>query len=101
MFRRWICSGVIAKRLGSLARWGVFVQLVKTASGAPAVVIVHKRGWRVLSLEHIGSAHTDDELAVLLQAGERRNVGPAGSGISVTPTWAARGRRRWWRAEPR
>ena len=40
---------------------------VKTASGATAVQIVHKRGRRVLSIEHIGSAHTDDELAVLLQ----------------------------------
>ena len=31
---------------------------------------------RVLSIEHIGSAHTDDELAVLLQiAEERRHAG--------------------------
>lgn len=45
---------------------------VKTASGATAVQIVHKRGRRVLSIEHIGSAHTDDELAVLLQVAEER-----------------------------
>ncbi len=55
---------------------GVFVRRVKTASGATAVQIVHKRGRRVLSIEHIGSAHTDDELAMLLQiAGERHHAG--------------------------
>lgn len=49
---------------------------VRTSSGATAVQIVHKRGRRVLSIEHIGSAHTDDELAVLLQvAEERRHAG--------------------------
>lgn len=55
---------------------GVFVRRVKIASGATAVQIVRKRGRRVLSTEHIGSAHTDEELAVLLQvAGERRHAG--------------------------
>lgn len=49
---------------------------VKTASGATAVQIVHKRGRRVLSIDHVGSAHTDDELALLLQvAEERRHAG--------------------------
>nr|WP_223874233.1 IS1634 family transposase [Salinispora mooreana] len=33
---------------------------------------MHKRGRRVLSIEHIGSAHTDDELALLLQVAEER-----------------------------
>jgi hypothetical protein len=37
---------------------------------------VRKRGRRVLGIEHIGSAHTDDELAVLLRiADERRHAG--------------------------
>ena len=68
---------------------------VKTASGATAVQIVHKRGRRVLSIEHIGSAHTDDELAVLLQvAGERRHAGQL-RWISATPVRAERGRQRW------
>ena len=44
---------------------GVFVRRVRTASGATAVQIVHKRGRTVLGIEHIGSAHTDDELALL------------------------------------
>jgi hypothetical protein len=51
---------------------GVFVRRVKTASGAIAVQIVNKRGRRVLSIEHIGSARTDDELALLLQVAEER-----------------------------
>ncbi|GEM_PF-5347985 len=63
---------------------------VKTASGATAVQIVYKRGRRVLSIEHIGSAHTDDELALLLQvAEERRHAGQlalelddAGAGVA-------------------
>ncbi len=55
---------------------GVFVRRVKTGSGATAVQIVHKRGRRILSIEHVGSARTDDELALLLQvAEERRRVG--------------------------
>jgi hypothetical protein len=75
---------------------GVFVRRVKTASGATAVQIVHKRGRRVLSIEHIGSAHTDDELAVLLQAAEERrhagqlalDLGDAGAGGAGTPAVA-------------
>jgi Transposase DDE domain len=51
---------------------GTFVRRVRTAWGATAVQIVHKRGRRVLSIEHIGSAHTDDEVALLLQVAEER-----------------------------
>ena len=54
---------------------GAFVRRVKTASGATAVQIVHKPGRRVLSIEHIGSACTDDELALLLQIAEERLPG--------------------------
>ncbi len=38
---------------------------VKTASGATAVQIMHKRGRRVLGVDHIGSARTEAELALL------------------------------------
>ena len=38
---------------------GAFVRRVKTASGATAVQIVHKRGRTVLGIEHIGSAHDE------------------------------------------
>lgn len=51
---------------------GTFVRRVKTASGATAVQIVHKRGRRVLNIEHIGSAHDEATLALLLQAADKR-----------------------------
>ena len=40
---------------------------VKTASGATAVQIVHKRGKQRLGIDHIGSAHDQAELELLLQ----------------------------------
>ena len=46
-----------------------FLRKVKTASGATAVQIVEKRHGQRTILEHLGSAHTEAELAVLLQAG--------------------------------
>ena len=49
---------------------------VKTASGATAVQIVHKRGRRVLGIEHVGSAHDEGQLALLLEAARvRLNAG--------------------------
>ncbi len=55
---------------------GSFVRKVKTASGATAVQIMHKRGRRVLSMDHVGSARGEVELALLLQvAHERMHAG--------------------------
>ncbi|MDO5684268.1 MAG: hypothetical protein Q4G46_15770 [Propionibacteriaceae bacterium] len=49
-----------------------FLRKVKTASGATAVQIVEKkRGVRTI-VEHLGSAHDDAELAVLLQVGREK-----------------------------
>jgi len=48
------------------------VRRVQTASGATAVQIVHKRGRTVLGIDHIGSAHDDEQLAVLLRAAQSR-----------------------------
>lgn len=48
---------------------------VKTGSGATAVQIVHKTGSRRAGIEHIGSAHTDADLHVLLAAAHRRLAG--------------------------
>ena len=45
---------------------------VQTASGATAVQIVHKRGRTVFGIDHIGSAHDDEQLALLLQAAQSR-----------------------------
>jgi Transposase DDE domain len=44
-----------------------FIRKVSTACGARAVQIVHKRGRRVVGIEHIGSAHDDGQLAVLME----------------------------------
>ena len=43
-----------------------FVRKVRTASGAVAVQVVTRRGRQVEQVEHVGSAHTDAELALLL-----------------------------------
>ena len=51
---------------------GLFVRRVRTASGATAVQIVHKRGRTVLGIEHIGSAHDEAQLAILLQTARAR-----------------------------
>ncbi len=45
---------------------------VKTASGATAVQIMHKRGRRVLGIDHIGSARTEGELVLLQAIAHRR-----------------------------
>jgi hypothetical protein len=58
----WKSSGVVSR----------FVRRVRTASGAVAVQVVTRRGRQVERIEHVGSAHTDAELALLLAvAGER------------------------------
>jgi hypothetical protein len=51
---------------------GSFVRRVKTASGATAVQIVHKRGRQVIGIDHIGSAHDEQRLALLLEAAKQR-----------------------------
>jgi len=45
-----------------------FVRKVRTGSGAVAVQVVTKDGSQVVDVDHVGSAHTDAELAVLLDA---------------------------------
>ena len=49
-----------------------FVRKVRTASGAVAVQVVTRRGRQVERIEHVGSAHTDAELALLLAAARER-----------------------------
>lgn len=50
----------------------LFLRTVPTASGATAVQIVSKLGGKRMILEHVGSAHTTDELAALIVAGRQR-----------------------------
>ena len=45
---------------------------VRTASGAVAVQIITRQSGVVLSIEHVGSAHDDAELSLLLLAAEER-----------------------------
>lgn len=49
-----------------------FVRKVRTASGAVAVQVITRRGRQVERIEHVGSAHTDAELALLLVAARER-----------------------------
>ncbi len=49
-----------------------FVRKVKTASGATAIQIAERVGGRDRVIEHLGSAHTDAELAALLEIARGR-----------------------------
>ncbi len=53
----------------------MFVRKVRTASGAVAVQVMRKAGRRDEVIEHIGSAHTDAELGVLLERARRLATG--------------------------
>ena len=44
-----------------------YVRKVRTASGAVAVQVVRKHRGRGVILAHVGSAHTDAELGILLE----------------------------------
>ena len=61
-----------------------FLRKVKTASGATAVQIAVREGRRDKVVEHLGSAHNDAELTVLLEAG-RAKLHPGQLGPS--PVW--------------
>jgi len=50
----------------------VFVRKVPTGSGATAVQIVTKQGRQVIGVEHLGSTHTDADLAVLVETARER-----------------------------
>ena len=63
---------------------------VKTASGATAVQIVSKSGGVRRIVEHLGSAHDETELEVLLEAGRQKIAAWQGQGLldleSLEPT---------------
>lgn len=62
-----------------------FVRKVKTASGATAVQIVEKRNGRRQILEHVGSAHTKAELAVLVSRAQQRLHGDQPDQLPLDP----------------
>jgi hypothetical protein len=49
-----------------------FIRKVKTASGATAVQIAQKVNSRRVKIIHIGSAHTEEELQILLELARKR-----------------------------
>jgi hypothetical protein len=68
-----------------------FVRKVRTASGAVAVQIVTRRGRQVERIEHVGSAHGDAELALLVaSARERLAPGQDALDLGEVPARAAR-----------
>ena len=58
-----------------------FVRKVRTASGATAVQIVSKSGGVRRIVEHLGSAHGETELEVLLEAGRQKIAAWQGQGL--------------------
>ena len=69
-----IARGVVTKNLAVEAFRGGFAVRAqgRTASGAVAVQVVTRRGRQVERIEHVGSAHADAELALLLAAARER-----------------------------
>ena len=61
-----------------------FLRKVKTASGAMAVQIAVKEGRRDKVIEHLGSAHTQAELAALMEIGRRR-ISPDQLALDLPP----------------
>ena len=62
-----------------------FVRKAKTASGAVQVQIAEKRNGRRKILEHIGSAHDDAELAVLVNVANQRLHGVQDDMLPLEP----------------
>ena len=62
-----------------------FLRKVKTASGATAVQIAVKEGRRDKVIEHLGSAHTEAELAALMEIGRHR-IAPDQMALDLSPT---------------
>jgi hypothetical protein len=52
-----------------------FIRKVKTASGATAVQIAHKKNGRIVRIEHIGSAHTEADLGTLMALARQQLLG--------------------------
>jgi len=52
-----------------------FIRKVKTASGATAVQIAYKQKGRIIKIIHIGSAHTGEELEMLLALARKQMQG--------------------------
>lgn len=63
-----------------------FIRKVKTSSGATAVQIVRKLSARIVKVDHLGSAHTNEELKVLMSLAKKRLQGGQQSLFSDSET---------------
>lgn len=52
-----------------------FIRKVKTKSGATAVQVVHKNFGQITRIQHIGSAHNSEELAILITLAKKQLQG--------------------------
>lgn len=52
-----------------------FIRKVKTKSGATAIQIAHKAYGRIVKLEHLGSAHNQEELTRLTELAQHKLIG--------------------------
>src|SRR5659263_24152 len=86
MWSRGGCRGDYSGRLVASAV-ASFIRRVPTASGARAVQIVHKQGRQVVGIEHIGSAHDDGQLAVLMEIAHQRLL-PGQDSFGLAPSGA-------------
>lgn len=78
-----VTKNLVVEAFGMVSR---FVRKVRTASGAVAVQVVTRRGRQVERAGHVGSAHTDAELALLLAAArEWLSPGLRGSKVDHQP----------------
>ena len=67
-----------------------YVPKVRTASGAVAVQVARKDAGKVVILAHLGSAHTDAELGILLEQVQQFVTGGQGLWISRWPPVGSR-----------
>jgi transposase len=61
--------------IGARIEGMAFIRKVKTASGATAVQIAYKVEGRIVKIIHIGSAHNEEELTILLALAHKRLQG--------------------------
>ena len=52
-----------------------FIRKIKTASGATAIQIAHKRFGKIIRIEHIGSGHTQTEIDTLISLAKKQIQG--------------------------
>ena len=62
-----------------------FIRKVQTSSGATAVQIAQKEHGRVVRIDHIGSAHSKDDLDTLLALAKTRLLGGQQSLFAESP----------------